>query len=319
MTRNRNLVVLRCGDQSLHPGWIGPDRNWDLAVSYFGSQDDRQFPEANFTHRFKGGKWNGIFAFFQTYPETLEQYDFFWLPDDDIEASCQRIETMFQTVKTYGFELAQPSLSHGSYLSHLLALNNPYFVYRRVNFIELMVPVLSRKLLIKTLPLFEGTRTGFGMDYVWHRFTTDPTQKVAILDNVAVKHTRPVGGALHKMLRAEGLDPAQQELAIFLEPYGDPGTSEAILGGLLSTGLRIRSPLIARLIAAVGWSSRPIGNLDFANSVQVWRCLERIARNFLKTTLKPPILKPIEPIVPLKTSPVSDPVREFPVRRLAER
>lgn len=309
MTRNRNLVVLRCGDQSLHPGWSSPNRNWDLATSYFGSQDDKLFPEANFTHRFKGGKWNGIYAFFQAHPETIEQYDFFWLPDDDIEATCQCIETMFQTARTYEFELAQPSLARGSYLSHLLTLNNPCFIYRRVNFIELMVPVLSRELLIKTLPLFESTRTGFGMDYFWHRFTSDPTKNVAILDNVTVTHTRPVGGALHKMLRAEGLDPAQQELVTFLERYGDPEPSEAILGGLLRTGFCIRSPLIARLIAALGWASRPTGNLDSANPIPVWHFLVRIARNLLKTTLQPPKLTRIEPVLPLKASLFSDSAR----------
>ena len=34
----RNLVVVRAGDSSLHPGWLaGPgERNFDLVVSYFG-------------------------------------------------------------------------------------------------------------------------------------------------------------------------------------------------------------------------------------------------------------------------------------------
>jgi hypothetical protein len=313
MSTNRNLVVLRCGDESLHPAWIGIDRNWDLAVSYFGSRDDKQFPEAKYTHRFKGGKWNGIFAFFQAYPEALENYDLFWLPDDDIEVSCERIKTMFQTVATERFELAQPSLSNGSYLSHLIALNNPCFVYRNVNFVELMVPVFSRKLLIKTLPLFEGTRTGFGMDYVWHRFTTDPTQKVAIIDSVEVKHTRPIGGALHKMLEAEGLSPARQELDIFLKPYGDCGSTQAILGGLLRTGHHIHHPMTARLIAVAGWLSRPSGNLRFTKPLPAWRFLGWIAGYFVKRMFKPLLLTSIDPILPLKATPFQDSEGQLPV------
>jgi hypothetical protein len=318
MSRNRNLVIVRCGDESLHAAWIGPDRNWDLAVSYFGPRDYRKFPEAKYIHRFKGGKWNGIFAFFQTYPEILEHYDFFWLPDDDIEASCERIKTMFQTMATHQFELAQPSLSKESYLSHLITLNNPCFVYRRVNFVELMVPVLSQKLLIKTLPLFEGTRTGFGMDYVWHRFTTNPTRKVAIFDNVEVKHTRPVGGALHKMLEAEGRSPALQERDTFLKPYGDFGSGHAILGGLLRIGFNISNPILARLIAAVGWSSRPFGNRRFTKSLPAWLFWTWIARNFSRTLSDSLLLTPIDPALSLTAAPSPDAKDQFPVQHASD-
>jgi hypothetical protein len=302
MSRNRNLVIVRCGDESLHTAWIGPDRNWDLAISYFGPRDDRQFSEADYTHRFKGGKWNGIFAFFQAYPKTLEQYDFFWLPDDDIEASCKRIEMMFETMATRQFELAQPSLSKESYLSHLITLHNPFFVYRRVNFVELMVPVFSQTLLVKTLPLFENTRTGFGMDYVWHRFTTDPTQKVAVLDNVEVRHTRPVGGALHKMLETEGLSPAQQELSIFLKPYGDCGSAHAVLGGQVRIGFYLGNAILAQLIAAVGWSVHPFGIRRFTKFIPAWRFWVWIARNFTRTISDSLLLTPIEPALPVETA-----------------
>jgi hypothetical protein len=306
MSKTRNLVIVRCGDESIHTAWTGPGRNWDLAVSYFGPRNDRQFPEAEYTHRFKGGKWNGIFAFFQAHPETLQQYDFFWLPDDDIEASCTQITTMFQTMATGQFELAQPSLSKDSYLSHLITLHNPFFVYRRVNFVELMVPAFSRKLLVKTLPLFENTRTGFGMDYVWHRFTTDPSRKVAVLDNVEVRHTRAVGGALHKMLEAEGLSPAQQELNTFLKPYGDCGSAHAVLGGQLRIGFYTGNPVLARLIAAAGWSLHPFGIRRFTTFIPAWRFLVWIARNFTRTISDSLLLTPIEPSLPVRTAPSQD-------------
>src|SRR5438445_6233721 len=179
MTTARNLVVLRCGNESLHENWMASDRNWDLAVSYFGPDDERQFPESTFCHRFKGGKWNGIYDFFHAYPEAIGHYDYFWLPDDDIDASSEKINRIFEMMKAHEFELAQPSLSSGSFLSHLITLHNPRFIYRRVTFVELMVPVFTRSMLQKILPLFESTRSGFGMDFVWHRFTSNPKEKVA--------------------------------------------------------------------------------------------------------------------------------------------
>lgn len=39
----RSLIVVRCGDQSLHLNWCVPrqDRTYDVAVSYFGNYPDR--------------------------------------------------------------------------------------------------------------------------------------------------------------------------------------------------------------------------------------------------------------------------------------
>jgi hypothetical protein len=297
MTATRNLVVLRCGNESLHEAWMGSGRNWDLAVSYFGADDDRQFPGSTFCHRYRGGKWNGIYAFFQTYPEALERYDYFWLPDDDIDASSEKIDRIFETMTAHQFELAQPSLARGSFLSHLITLNNPSFIYRYVSFVELMVPIFSRTMLQRVLPLFASTRSGFGMDFVWHRFTSNPMAKVAILDNVNVTHTRPVGGALHKMMRSEGVSSAQEEQDIFLAPYGVTKRSELILGGLLRGGYQIRSQALAQLAAAIGWSMHPSGNCGFTKQIASWRFIRWVLRHFFGSIFKTAPLSHIEPLL----------------------
>jgi hypothetical protein len=38
----QHLVVVRAGDNSLHPHWLAGDgdRTWDLVVSYFGDDPD---------------------------------------------------------------------------------------------------------------------------------------------------------------------------------------------------------------------------------------------------------------------------------------
>jgi len=281
MTRSRNLVVVRCGDQSLHPGWLTNRKDWDFAVSYFGSDDKKTFDQALHVHRYKGGKWDGLHDFFLSYPDCLTEYDYVWLPDDDIKADGASIDAMFAAMRQYELELAQPSLSPASYLSHLISLNNRCFTYRNVNLIEIMVPVLDRRLLAIMLPFFEHSRTGFGFDFVWHRFTSDPGTKVAILDAVQVTHTRPVGGPLSRLIADNKNETAEQEQDRFLAPYGDIDKTELVFGGQLRSGRRIRQPRLAATIALAGWFLRPKGNHGFRENVPAWRFMIWVVRNWL--------------------------------------
>jgi hypothetical protein len=278
MTRApNNLVVVRCGDHSLHDEWLGASRNWDLAVSYFGADESKRFASADYVHRFKGGKWDGLFAFFSEHPECLEKYDYVWLPDDDIKTTCADISTMFACMTENKFELAQPSLSGESFLSHLISLRNPIFEYRNVNLVEIMVPILDRRLMKQVLPLFKSTKSGFGFDFVWNRFTNDPLRRVAIIDKVQVTHTRPVGGPLHQLIAA-GKETREQEQERFLAGYGEVTKAEIILGGKLRTGMMITRPAIAATVAALGWMSRPKGKRGFRNQISILRFMVWVTR-----------------------------------------
>ncbi len=279
MGERRHLVVVRCGDASLHSGWLDPERTWDFAVSYFGKDDAKGFPDAEYVHRYAGGKWDGLSAFFVENPGCLEAYDYFWLPDDDIAVDVSSIDRLFETVRRLELELAQPSLARGSYLSHLVSLNNPAFVYRHVNLVEIMVPVLDRRLLTKVLPLFATTKSGFGIDFVWQRFTTDPRTRVAIIDSVAVTHTRPVGGPLRDVVAA-GQTTVEQEQERFLRSYGPVIKTEVTLGGRLRLGPVIRSPKLAATLAALGWATKPFANKGFKAPLSAARFLVWVARNW---------------------------------------
>lgn len=296
MNSRRGLVVVRCGDESLHHGWLSADRDWDLAISSFSKNTERTYEEADYVHRYRGGKWDGLYSFFRTFPETLEKYDFFWLPDDDIAASSADISMMFAMMRKYGFQLAQPSLSGASFLSHLIVLRNPAFEYRNVNFVELMVPLLSRSLLTKTLPLFAGTKSGFGIDFIWQRFVENPRREVAILDNVAVTHTRPVGGALHKMMQSEGALAARQEQDKFLAPYGGIITVEATFGGRLKSGQTINNRYLAASLAAVGWMCGPSGKRGFVAPISEIRFLWWALRHWAFAMASPLNVEKIKPV-----------------------
>ncbi len=212
----RNLVVVRAGDSSLHENWtnskVAP--NWDLIISYFGDDPD------NFRNGFgrridqKGGKWDGLYRLFSDHPELLDHYDYFWLPDDDIDCCCEDINRIFAAMKLYRVELLQPSLTPNSFFYWFETIQNRNFRLRYSNFIEIMVPCLSAGILRKVLPLMQHTMTGSGLDLVWARLFDDPNYKAAILDEVAVHHTRPVGQVLAVKALASGTSAYDEMLAL---------------------------------------------------------------------------------------------------------
>ena len=256
------LAVIRCGDNSLHQSWAEGDRKFDVAVSYFGSDSERCFPEARYLHRFKGGKWNGIFDFFAQYPETLEQYDLFWFPDDDIQATAKDIDALVELGRIEQLDVFQPALDQQSYYSHLITLRHPSFTMRYTNFVEIMVPFVSKRLLTETLPMLKDSRSGFGMDFVWPEVAARVSKSpfsAAIIDKVSVRHTRPVGGSLHQLMSRSGGPSTLDELGIALDGAsgrrrslinGVPVPRVDILCGRKSNGKTVKGVPLAAMVAA---------------------------------------------------------------------
>jgi hypothetical protein len=188
------LVVVRAGNASLHPGWLdgGAAPTFDLAVSYYGD-DPNAFSDVAMRQAFKGGKWEGLHAFFARNPGVLDSYDWIWLPDDDIATDAACINRLFDLVEKHDLDIAQPSLTWDSHYSHFITLQNPRFQLRWTNFAEIMVPVFRADVLRRIFPAFAGRRFGTGLDFVWARWMSEPYCRTAIIDSVAVRHTRPSG------------------------------------------------------------------------------------------------------------------------------
>lgn len=205
---SRTLAVVRCGDASLHRHWAADAKTVDLAISYFGNDDNRAFEGAHYIHRMKAGKWDGIADFFRANPDTLLRYDHFWFPDDDLSLSGAKVDAMMAIGIAHGLDLWQPALDRDSYYGHAITLAIPGAMLRYTNFVEIMTPVMSRRLLHDTLPLFGGTRSGFGLDYYWAQRVCEmrggATDGCAIIDAVTITHTRPLGQVLRKLVDNDG-------------------------------------------------------------------------------------------------------------------
>lgn len=195
---NKNLVILRAGDKSLHPQWLDHKipRNWDLAVSYYGNKDNPYAGEYDFLHRFKGSKWEGISDFCQNNQELIDKYDYIWLPDDDLFTTCKNINEFFEICNAEQFNLAQPALTISSYYSHHITLQHPFTKYRLTNFVEVMAPCFSVNLFNKITNTFSLNTSGWGLEWIWLDVANkNKINKFAIVDKTPIIHTRPVSSA----------------------------------------------------------------------------------------------------------------------------
>ncbi len=217
----RNLVIVRAGDNSLHPGWLagGDDRSWDIVVNYYGDQPAlyRQ-PDVERIDS-KGPKWPALQRLLEENPRFLLDYDYIWLPDDDLATTCQEIDRLFAIMASEDLKVAQPSLSQSSYFGHLTTLHNGNFRIRYTNYVEVMAPCLAAAVLAKAVPLLNTNLSGWGLDFLWQKLVDQPATQMAILDEVQVRHTRPVGGPNYQMLRERGVSP-WDELRSFCKQNG---------------------------------------------------------------------------------------------------
>jgi hypothetical protein len=166
----KNCVVLRCGSADVAAQWQKKTEGTgvDLYISFFSDTAFREF-QCNHRNAFplhfkEGGKWTGIFDALRT---ISNDYDYYFFPDDDLVITADSLVGIFALMDSVKASVGQPSLDHQSYFSHLITIRHPNILWRKTNFVEVMAPCLSAKLLEEFLPYFAKTESGFGLDYAW--------------------------------------------------------------------------------------------------------------------------------------------------------
>ena len=235
----RNLLVLRAGDRSLHPGWLAlesANRNWDLHISYFGNRPDPfgALPGGVSLSREKGPKYLGLADCFERHPHFLEHYDWIGCPDDDLEVAMGSWSQIFDIAAESGASIAQPSLDARSYFGHSVTLQRRHYRYRRTNFVEVMCPVFTRETLRDLLPLFRESKSSWGVDYVWSHLIASAGQRLVIIDAAALLHTREIGKGT-QYNNGSDLSP-HLERDEMLRKYGVEDVRRRALEGVLADG-----------------------------------------------------------------------------------
>ena len=204
----KNVVISRNGPDSLHEEWLTNSdiKNWDLILLFYDEDSFKrcQIREGK-SFYYPGGKWEAYYNFFRDYPDVLNNYDYFWFADDDISLQGNEINKMFQRMNDYDLDIAQPAMSLESYFSYIITIQCDFLKIRFSNFVEVMAPCLRKSLVKDMLPFFKDAFSGMGLDSVWTYKTRKEPNKIAILDEVVMTHTRPVGGPLHQKLKEKNI------------------------------------------------------------------------------------------------------------------
>jgi hypothetical protein len=229
------LALFRAGPNSLHPAAVErlSEQNFDYALSWFGDQPPQHAAGAVFVHNQKGPKWPGLEQTIVAHWDTVKQYRYIWLPDDDLLCQPELVSKMFAVCSDLQLELAQPALTTDSYFTHVITLQHSAFQVRFTNFVEIMAPVLSIDLFARIFHSLQGNISGYGLDALWPRFTQ--LGRVAIIDDTPVKHTRPVGGPNYAFSQKAGVPPAVEDWLTSARSFVEHD-SQINFGGLLQSG-----------------------------------------------------------------------------------
>lgn len=220
-----NLIIVRAGDHSLHPQWLSdPNRNWDIAVSYYGDFPQRYSDQYDYLHLYKGSKWQGIVDFLENSPSITKNYKYIWLPDDDIYANGQTISSFFRLCEHLNLTIAQPALTPYSYRSWRITVQDTSIaaklrgsVARLTNFVEIMAPCFKSEHFDIFSKSFSENSSGWGYEWLWWKLAQENNiAKFGVIDSTPVYHTRPVGSAGHG---GSATSPAE-ELRLLLRKFG---------------------------------------------------------------------------------------------------
>ncbi|MBT9371939.1 DUF707 domain-containing protein [Rhizobium sp. CSW-27] len=194
-----NLVVVPANAQTLHGHWLEnlPDtkRSWDLCVGYYGTE--RPFlpaPAEYLAHLPQKRKFMLLADLFHA-ESPLWDYERIWLPDDDLMVTGEEINLMFHLSRMHGLDLCQPAITDapGSHPNHPITIKRAAGGVRHEPFVEIMCPLFSRRALKICIGSFKDSVSGYGLDHLWPSFLGKPHGRMAILDDIGVAHTRPIG------------------------------------------------------------------------------------------------------------------------------
>ncbi len=193
----RNLLVVRANEDSLHPQWPrdldDADRTWDLCVSFYGAAETFGRDEIA-DHQIlqnRDGKYRAIYKLFND-ESPLWDYDYIGFADDDLMMSWRDVNRLFALCRRFQLQLAQPSLDLDSHVAHPITASDRRFILRYTSFVECMMPIFSNWALRACIPAYANVGLGFGLDNLWPKLIGEPINGIAIIDEVAVSHTRPL-------------------------------------------------------------------------------------------------------------------------------
>jgi hypothetical protein len=216
---NKNIVIAPCGNKShlFRDSWLKQEKQkeFDICLLFYHEtiNDPSRYDGMDHFYHLKGFKYIMIHELLtKVHPEWLNEYDYFYFLDDDIEIDTLGINAMFTLSRAFNSWISQASLSQDSYCSWPMFKQKQNSFCRFVGQIEVMSPLFNSEALKKCLPSFTGNRSSWGVDAVWSKILDYPKNRLIVFDTVVMKHTLPVGGG--ELYQKIGVDPHEDWNAI---------------------------------------------------------------------------------------------------------
>jgi hypothetical protein len=216
-----NLLITTIGEYNHLSKWLDGERNYDVALVNYDHHDTPYdlARQCVWFDTFSTFKYPGIWDMFWDEPRLL-RYDYFWMPDDDIELCPPEINKLFDKARTLNLSLSQPSIekSDTSFPSWEVFIHRESMDFIATNFVEIMCPLFSRDALGKCLDTFRKSQSGWGLDLVWTKLIGDTHSNIGIINSVIAKHTRKIAsGSFYPDLQRKKIRPSQERRSLMNE------------------------------------------------------------------------------------------------------
>ena len=145
---------------------------YDIFVIYYGNNErnyNRYKSKVKFIEKRKGSKFQNLKYLLEKKPEILENYDYFFIVDDDIIMSTSDINNMFFVADKYKLSICGPAFRPGSKISHGVTKQKSNTLLSYTNFVEVNTPLFDRKSLQNLMKYLDPKLIGWGIDflYIW--------------------------------------------------------------------------------------------------------------------------------------------------------
>ncbi len=186
--KSKNLVYTSAGDRSNVPDWIAGERDFDLWITYYGS-DKRQLQRfekiAQFVNQRKGSKFQNLFNLYINHQDVLSQYDHIFILDDDLIISTESLNEVFSIHKKYNLSISQPAFDRAGKVSHKITAYEKGTVLRYTNFVEVTCPLFTTEVLFDFFGVYDTDLVGWGIDW-WFtdKCINQSEEEMAIIDAV---------------------------------------------------------------------------------------------------------------------------------------
>jgi hypothetical protein len=159
------------------------NRNFDIVLYYYNEHPPIDC--LDYCIYKKGTKFNNFYHFMNNHD--ISNYEAIWIVDDDIKMETYQINRMFNIFKEHNLDLAQPSYTENSLISHPMTKVDRKCKLRICNFVEVGSFLCSQKMINKCKDVFKTSISAFGLDYICCRMINNGNN-IALIDETPCFH-----------------------------------------------------------------------------------------------------------------------------------